>query len=150
MSRVILPAARELAAQLAHRFEQDTQLARRQADAQQQLTRANDRLWSGLHPDGLAAVYGEDPAAVDFAVANHHSEVLAAPDPLAAVGQVHWCVRQAFIEHQAAAEERRQLAAVTGELIRQLIDALAVAGWSEERARDADVHEFATPHRELS
>jgi len=77
------------------------------------------------------------------AFAENRSEVLGAPDPLAAVQQVHWSIRTAFIDYQAAAEERRQLAAETGERIRQLIDALVAAGWTEEQAREANVHQLA-------
>lgn len=70
--------------------------------------------------------------------------MLGAPDPLAAVQQVHWTVHVAFLSYQAAAEERRQLAADIGEVIRQFVDALVAAGWSEQQARNANVHELAT------
>ena len=112
--------------------------------------RANDRLWWGLHPDGLAAVYGEHPAVVDMAFAENRSEVLGAPDPLAAVQQVHGSIRKAFIDYQSAAEERRQLAADIGELIRQFVDALVAAGWSEEQARNASVHELAATTKQTN
>ena len=49
----------------------------------------------------------------------------------------------AFIDYQAAAEERRQLAAEIGETIRQFIDVLVAAGWADEQARKANVHELA-------
>jgi len=137
---------RKLAAQLAAQFGQDATLARRLNAAQERLQSANDRLWWGLHPDGLAAVYGEDPVAVEVAFAEHRSEVLGAPDPLAAVQHVHWQIHSAFRDYQTAAEERRQLAADTGELIRQLVDALLTAGWTEEQARNANVNELATNH----
>lgn len=104
--------------------------------------RANDRLWWVLHPDGLAAVYGEDPAIADMAFADHRSEVLGADDRLAAVQQVHWSVRKALIDYQSAAEGRRQLAGEVGETIRQFVDELMAAGWSEEQARNANVHEL--------
>jgi hypothetical protein len=55
---------------------------------------------------------------------------------------------KAFIEYQAAAERRRQLAAEVGETIRQFVDQLLAAGWSEEQARDANVHELAAPAEE--
>ena len=90
MSRGVPEAARGLAAQLERQFARDAELAKRLAGAQERLSRANDRLWWGLHPDGLAAVYGEDPAAVDVAFAENRSEVLAAPDPLRAAQQLHW------------------------------------------------------------
>ena len=38
----------------------------------------------GLHPDGMAAIYGEHPAAAIVAFAEHRSEVVGAPDPLQA------------------------------------------------------------------
>ncbi len=80
--------------------------------------RANDQSWCGLHPDILAAAYGEQPAAVDMAFAENRSEALVAPGPLAAVQQAHWAIRSAFLACQAAREERRQLAAEVGETIR--------------------------------
>jgi hypothetical protein len=152
MNRAITEQARVLAAELERQFRRDAELAKRLAWAQDRLLRANDRLWWGLHPDGLATVYGEDPAVVDLAFAENRSEVLGAPDPLAAVQQVHWTVRKAFIDYQTAAEKRRQIAAEVGETIRQFIDALVAAGWTEEQARDANVHELAAttkqPNRE--
>ena len=143
MTGEVSDAARTLAAQLERHFGRDAELARRLACAQERLMRANDRLWWGLHPDGLAAVYGEGRTAVDAAFAENRSEVLGARDPLAAVQQVHWSIRRSFIEYQSAAEERRQLAAEVGETIRQFVDELLAAGWSEEQARDANVHELA-------
>lgn len=148
MSRAVSEVARELAARLEQRFGQDAQLAKRLNDAQQQLARANDRLWWGLHPDGLAAVYGEHPAAVKVTFAENRSEVLGAPDPLVAAQQVHWRIHRAFIDYQAAAEERRQLAADIGEVIRHFVDALVAAGWSEDQARNANVHELASSGKE--
>ena len=142
MSGAITEKARVLAAQLERQFDRDAELARWLAHAQDQLMQANDRLWSGLHPDGLAAVYGEHAAAVDVAFAENRSEVLGAPDPLAAVQQTHWSIGKAFIHYLSTAEERRQLAADIGETIRQFVDELVAAGWSEEQARDANVHEL--------
>jgi hypothetical protein len=136
-------AARVLAARLECQFGRDAELTRRLADAQARLMRANDRLWWGLHPDGLAAVYGEDPAVVDMAFAENRSEVLGDPDPFAAVQQVHWSIRKAFVDYQSAAEQRRQLAAEVGETIRRFVEALMAAGWTEDQARNANVHELA-------
>jgi len=144
MTDTIPDAARELAARLARRFARDAELATRLADAQARLMRANERLWWGLHPDGVTAVYGEHPAAVDVAFAEHRSEVLGAPDPLAAIQRAHWSIGGAFNAYQAAAEERRQLAAEIGELIREFVDALVAAGWTEQEARNANVHDLAT------
>ena len=133
-------AARGLADRLAERFTHDAGLCERLNDAQRRLQQANDRLWSGLHPDGLAAVYGEHPAAV---AAESRSEALEAEDPLAAVQQVHWQIHRAHLDYQDAAEERRQLAVDVGELTRELVEVLSAAGWSEQLARNANVLELA-------
>ena len=143
MSRPVPDPARKLAAQLAALFAQDAALARRLNAAHKRLQSANHRLWWRLHPHGLAVVYGENPAAVDVAFAEHRSEVLGAPDPLAAIHHVHRSIAGAFIAYQTAAEERRQLAAKIGELIRQLVDALVAAGRTEKEARNANAHELA-------
>ena len=133
-------AARGLADRLAERFTHDAGLCERLNDAQRRLQQANDRLWSGLHPDGLAAVYGEHPAAV---AAESRSEALEAEDPLAAVQQVHWQIHRAHLDYQDAAEERRQLAVDVGELTRELVEVLSAAGWSEQLARNAKIVELA-------
>jgi hypothetical protein len=62
---------------------------------------------------------------------------------LGALQQAHWAIHGAFCDYQTAAEERRQLAADTGEVIRRFVDALVAAGWSEEQARSANVYELA-------
>lgn len=144
MIRAVPDLARTLAGRLDALFTHDATLARRLNDAQRRLQNANDRLWWGAHPDGLAAVYGEHPAAVDVAFAEHRSEVLGAADRLAAIQQVRWQIHRAFIAYQTIAEERRQLAAEIGELVRQLVDALLTAGWTEEQARNTNVHELVT------
>ena len=95
---------------------------------------------------------GENPAPIDVAFAEHRSEVFGADNPLAAIQQVHWSIRSALHQYQAAAEQRRQLAGHVGEVIRQFVDALVAAGWSEEEARSTNVHELAqsepaTPRR---
>jgi hypothetical protein len=46
------------------------------------------------------------------------SEVLCAPDPLQAIQHAHWQIHQAHCDFQHAAEERRRLAAETGEITR--------------------------------
>ena len=71
MNRPGPAVARTLAGRLDALFAQDAALVRQLNQAQQRLQAANDRLWWGLHPDGLAAVYGEHPAAVDVAFAEH-------------------------------------------------------------------------------
>jgi hypothetical protein len=62
---------------------------------------------------------------------------------LGATGKARWTIDRAFRDYQAAAEERRQLAAGIGEVIRRFVDALVAAGWSEQQARAANVHELA-------
>ena len=84
---------------------------------------------------------------VDLAFAEHRCEVLGAPDPIAAIQQVHWQIHRAFVAYQAVAEERRQLAADTGELIRQLVHSLLAVGWTEEQARTTNVRELASDNR---
>lgn len=141
MNDAITDEARALPTQLERQFSRDAELAKRLANTRRRLERANDRPWKGRHPDGLAHVYCEHPAVVDTAFAETRSEALGADDPLAAVQQVHRSARKAFIDYQAAAEERRQLAADTGETIGEFLDELMAAGWSEEQARNANVHE---------
>jgi hypothetical protein len=62
---------------------------------------------------------------------------------LGALQQARWTIHRAFHDYQTAAEERRQLAADIGEVIRRFVDALVAAGWSEEQARAANVDELA-------
>ena len=140
VSRAVPQRARHVAAQLAELFARDAQLAERLSDAQKRLRRANDRLWSGLHPDGLATVYGEDPAVTDVAFAENRSEVLGGEDLLRTIQQVHWTIHRAATEYQAVAEERRQLAADVGELTREFVDTLTAVGWTESDARTVDIH----------
>ena len=141
---LVSDVVRGLAAQLERRFGEDAELAGRLRDAQERLQSANERLWRGLHRDGIAAVYGEHAAVVDLARAENRSEVLGASDLLAALQQAHWRIRKVFSEYQAAAEARRQLAMETGETIRQFVDALMRAGWTETHARAANVRDLAT------
>jgi hypothetical protein len=101
---------------------------------------ANDRLWSGSHPDGIATIYGEHSAAVEAATAHNRSRVLDAPDPVRAVQHVHWwTIHKAFISYQNAADCRQQLAADVGELAGELIATLVGAGWSEHDDREANI-----------
>ena len=139
MSRAVPEQARGLAAELELRFARDAALATELADAQRRLQHANDRLWSGLHPDGIAMIYGEHPAAVNVATAHNRSEVLDAPDPVRAVQHVHWSIHTAFTSYQSTAERRRQLAAEIGELAGDLITTLLAAGWSRHDAREANI-----------
>jgi len=57
--------------------------------------------------------------------------------------EVHWTIHRAFSEHQCVSEDRRHLAAEIGELIAAFVAELVAAGWTEEQARDADVHQLA-------
>jgi hypothetical protein len=139
MSRAIPERARQLAAELELRFARDAELATQLNDAQRRLRDANDRLWSGLHPDGIAAIYGEHPAAVEAATAHNRSRVLDAPDPVSAVQHVHRSIHKAFTSYQSAAERRRQLAAEIGELAGDLITTHLSAGWSRHDAREANI-----------
>ena len=145
MSQPVPDRARQLAAELDLRFARDAELAHELNDAHERLQRANDRLWSGLHPDVIAAVYGEHPATVEIAVAENRSQVLRTPDPLRALEETHWAIHQAHCDYQQVADDRRHLAAAVGETIRAFVDELVAAGWSEHEARNASVHDLASP-----
>jgi hypothetical protein len=150
----VSPGARDLAARLSSLFDADQAIAIRLNDAQRRLNDANDRLWSGLHPDALGRMY-------DGAATAGHSQIatLAEPQPsaggaapqqtalLGALQETHWTIHRSFCAYQSACEERRQLAAEIGETIGQFVDALASTGWSEEQARNANVHELAITER---
>src|SRR6266508_5433420 len=56
MTREVPARARELASRLAALFQSDSRIVERLNDAQHRLRRANDQLWSGLHPDALGLV----------------------------------------------------------------------------------------------
>ncbi len=93
MTATFSPAARQIAAKVSRAFAQDQQLATRLEDAHGRRLAANDRLWSGLRPDGLAAIYGEHSQleAVCLEESVHSgSEVLGSTDPLGALQDVHW------------------------------------------------------------
>lgn len=143
MSRSVPDRARQLAVELDLRFADDAGLAAQLDDAQLQLRRANDRLWCGLHPDGMVAVYADYPAAVDVAFANNRSEIHGAGDPLREAQDVHWTIQHAFIDCQTAAERRRLVAAEIGELAGELIGTLVAASCSEHDAREANVQKLA-------
>ncbi len=59
MKRPVSDRARQLATELQRLFAKYTELAEQLNDAHRRLLNANDQLWSGLHPDGLRAVYGD-------------------------------------------------------------------------------------------
>ena len=91
----------------------------------------------------MAALYGEHPAAVEVAFAEHRSEALCEPDPLQAIQRAYWQIHRAHCDYQDAAEERGQLAVDVGEITRSFVDELVAGGWSEQEARNANVHELA-------
>jgi hypothetical protein len=149
--RAVPALARELAARLSALFEADSRIAQRLNDAQRRLRYANDRLWSGLHPDALGLIYDAHAAAAagGSEIAGLVGAALGAGGRgsraavLEALQQIHWAIHRAFCEYQRACEERRQLAVDVGELSRQLIEVLCAAGFSERDARSVDVHELA-------
>jgi len=146
--------ARELAGQLADAFEQDRALAEQQNRAEDRLQAANDWLWSGLHPDALGLLYDDDSAGVGqggSVIAGVMLDALRSGLPVAEVQaavlpclqDAHWAIHRAFGEHQQLGEGRRHLAVEIGELIAAFVAELVLAGWSEEAARTADVHQLA-------
>ncbi|MGO9955945.1 MAG: hypothetical protein ACLP50_08165 [Solirubrobacteraceae bacterium] len=146
MKRSVSDRARHPATELKGLFAHDAELVEQLDDAHGRLRDANERLWSGLHPDGLRAVYGDHPAseAARLQAAVHgRSRVLDSPDVLSAVQAVHWQIHQAHRDHQQVAEDRRHLAAEIGEVVRTFLDELIAGDWSEEEARTTNVEEFA-------
>jgi hypothetical protein len=151
--RAVPETARRLAGELAEAFGQDQALAERQAEAQHRCQAANERLWSGVHPDALGVVYANAAGAagssevvgalrVAFDGGLPAAEVQAAG--LAVLQQVHWALHRAFCDYQTLCEDRRHLAAEIGELAAGMVAALVAAGWNETEARQADVHQLAT------
>ncbi|MGH2862097.1 MAG: hypothetical protein ACRDLT_11430 [Solirubrobacteraceae bacterium] len=154
MTADVPQAAARLARELGDAFEQDRALAERLNAAQQRLQTANDRLWSGLHPDALGLVYDGAAAAAQGASAVVESVGDAARSGASAaeieavvlgeLQQAHWTIHRAFCDYQQIGEDRRHLAAEIGELIAGLVAELVTAGWSAQRAREADVRQLAT------
>jgi hypothetical protein len=154
MTREVPARARELAVRLSALFHSDCRLAGLLNEAQDRLRHANDGLWSGLQPDALGLVYDDAGGVVvgDRASPIAGRLIAALSDRgqrdvetavLEALQQAHWRIYRAFHDYQSACEERRQLAVCVGELSQQLAAELAAAGWPEEAARSADVHELA-------
>lgn len=146
--RAVPAHARELAARLSALFDKDSGIAVRLNGAQGRLRHANDRLWSGLAPDAFGLIYdGAAPVGHSQLAELIGGTVAAEPGPgvavLSALQEIHWQVHRAFCEYQSACEERRQLAADAGETIRQFVDALVSAGWTEDQARRANVHQLS-------
>jgi hypothetical protein len=143
MKRPVSHRARQLVERL---FAQDAELAEQLNDAHRELRDANDRLWSGLDPDGLRAVYGDHPASEAAhleATVHGRSQVPDSPDVLRAVQEVRWQIHRAHYDHQQVAEDRRRLGAEIGEVVRAFLDELMAAGWSEQEARSANVDKLA-------
>ena len=146
MKRSVSDRARQLAAELQRRFAKDAELAEQPNDAHRRLLNANDRLWSGLHPDGLRALHADHPsseAAQLEASVRGRSQVLDSPDLLGAVQAVHWQIHRAHWDHQQVEEDRRRLAAEIDEVVRGFLDELLSAGCSEQDARSAHVDKLA-------
>lgn len=154
--RGAVPAqGRKLAAELAVLFEQDRRLVLQLNEAARRLRSANGRLWSGLHPDAIELLYeNTDPLAISrgasaiagiiadairAGAAEHEVETAVLP----ALQETHWTIHRAFVEYQAASDERRQLAVTVGELVQQLADVLIAAGWPTDAARTVNVHRLA-------
>ncbi len=145
--RAVPVLARELAARLSLLFERDVEIVKRVNDAQRRVRDANERLWAGLSPDAFGLLYdGAGPAGSSKIAA---LMIDAARDresaALAAVQEIHWAIHRGFCEYQSACEERRQLAVDVGEITAKFIEVLCVAGFSEDDARNANVHELARP-----
>jgi hypothetical protein len=151
--RAVSEAARRLAGELVEAFGQDRALAERQAEAQHRWQAANERLWSGVHPDALGVVYANAAGAAGGAseVVQALRDALDGGLPaaevqaagLAVLQQVHWAIHRAFCDYQQTAEDRRHLAMEIGELAAGMVSELVAAGWVEADARAADVHELA-------
>ena len=144
--RVVPALARELAAQLSALFERDVEIVQRLNDAQRRLREANERLWSGLSPDAFGGVYdGAGLAGLSQVAALMDGARDAESAVLEALGQIHWSIHRGFCDYQSGCEERRQLAVDVGEITAKFIEVLCGAGFSEDDARKANVHELADP-----
>ncbi len=155
MTAEVPEAAQQFAGRLADAFATDRGLAEQLNDCRRRLQAANGQLWSGLHPDALGLIYddaaavgaGEGSSVIAASVVDALRAGLPAAEVEAAVlpglQEAHWAIHRAFSEHQQLGEDRRHLAAEIGELISQFVAELIAAGWSEEQARQADVHQLA-------
>jgi hypothetical protein len=146
MKRSVSDRARQLASELQRLFARDTDVAHKLNDAHRRLLEANNRLWSGFHPDGLRALDGDHPApeaAQLEATLRSRSQVLDSPDVLETVQAVHWQIHQAHYDYERVAEDRRHLAAEIGEINPDLSRRLVAAGWSEQQARSTDIRALA-------
>ena len=62
---------------------------------------------------------------------------------LCVLQEIHWQLHRSFCQYQSVCEQRRQLAFDVGETAQRLTDALCATGWSEQDARNADVHQLS-------
>ena len=142
--RVVPALARELAALLSALFERDVTIVGRLSDAQRRLTDANERLWSGLSPDAFGLIYdGVGPAGSSQVGALMDGACAGEAVVLAVLQQIHGSIHRGFCDYRSACEERRQLAVDVGEVTARFIEALCGAGFSEDEARAANVHQLA-------
>ena len=91
----------------------------------------------------LAALFTTDQEIV-VALNDAHRRLAAAndrlwTDPVLDPPVIHEQIRRAFLAHQQASEQRRQLAVDVGEISA----ALTAAGHTLEQARSANVHQLA-------
>lgn len=133
--------AREAARRLCALFERDCQLVRELNSAQQRLNEASERLVVGLSPEALRAILGS--GGPDPAPEARRPPVPKDDHPLYALENVANAIRSAFIDYQNITERRRQLAVEVGEETVALVQELAVVGWREHEAREADVWRLA-------
>jgi hypothetical protein len=144
--RVVPALARELAAQLSALFERDVTIVGRLSDAQYRLTDANERLCSGLSPGAFGLIDdGAGPAGSSQIAALMDGVCAGEAAVLAVLEQIHWSIHRGFCDYRAACEERRQLAVDVGEITAKFIEVLCGAGFSENEARAANVHQLARP-----
>jgi len=151
-------SVQETAARLAELFAHDSNIVQRLNEAQARLEEANLGSWTGIHHDALALLHADTRTAGIRADGGNRSEIVAVlidylnavadqraveAAVLAVAQEVHWTIQRALVDLQGAWEERRQLAADVGELTRHLINTLAAAGYTEQQARSANVHQLA-------
>src|ERR1019366_192893 len=141
--RVVPALARELAAQLSALFERDVTIVGRLSDAQYRLTDANERLCSGLSPGAFGLLRdGAGPAGSSQIAALMDGVCAGEAAVLAVLEQIHWSIHRGFCDYRAACEERRQLDVDVGEITAKFIEVLCGAGFSENEARAANVHQL--------
>ena len=136
MTGTLTDRARRLAAELERLFPGDVESAKRLNDAHQRFTAANEELGTGLHPKGPTAGYGDNPEFETIQLEpalNSRSEIVESADPLGQHQQAHWQIHKSHLNYHAAAGDRRQLAADSGEAIARFVDELVGAGWLRGR-----------------